>query len=138
MNKSTKRLLLTLGVLQAFIALGALPAGYSMITFPDGSGLGMTLAVLENSPFKSYLVPGLFLFIINGLFNILASIFSFIKHPFSGFIGLTLGIFLTLWICIQVYFIGLISFLQPLMFVIGLIEIMISYLIFKHLSLKSN
>jgi hypothetical protein len=37
-----KRGKLILGIIQLFVAIGALPVGYLMIIKPDGSGVGMT------------------------------------------------------------------------------------------------
>lgn len=122
---------LSLGIIQSFIALGAIPAGFLMIINPDGTKLGMTTDFLANTPFYDFLIPGIFLFIVNGLFNLGAAILSFKKHKYSGVSGLMLGIALVLWIVIQVYFIQLSSFLQPLFFFIGVIEIIISLFIIK-------
>lgn len=48
---------LILGIILAFVALGALPAGFLLITHPDGTKLGMSTDFLKNSPFKDFLVP---------------------------------------------------------------------------------
>ena len=116
------RILTSLGVIQAFVCLGAFPAGLLMMLYPDGSGLGIPLYLLEGSPFVDYAVPGFFLFLINGLFQGIGAVVSFKKKPYAGNFGFGLGILLMLWITIQVYFIGLISFLQPLYFGVGLAE----------------
>lgn len=47
-----------LGIIQAFVAIGAIPAGYSMIVEPNGSGLGMTTEILAGSPFTNFFIPG--------------------------------------------------------------------------------
>ena len=116
-----------LGIIQAFIAIGAVPAGLSMIFDPSGNGIGMTTEILAESPFNDFFIPGIFLFAVNGLFNILGAFLSFSKNKYAGEIGLGLGVLLVIWICIQVYITGLIHFLQPLFFVIGVIEIILSY-----------
>ncbi len=121
----------TLGILQAFVAIGAIPAGFSMIIQPDGSGLGMTTDLLKGSPFPDFLIPGLFLFIVNGLLNLAAAILSFISNKYSGIPGLFLGAALVTWICVQVYYIHLSSFMQPLFFFIGLTEIVLSFIVIK-------
>ena len=120
-----------LGIIQAFVAIGALPAGFSMIIKPDGTDLGMTIDFLQNSPFQNFFIPGLFLFIVNGLFNLVAAILSFMRNKFSGILGLLLGVTLVSWISVQVYFIDLVSFMQPMFFFIGILEIVLSLLIMK-------
>jgi hypothetical protein len=122
---------LSLSIIQAFVALGAIPVGFLMILKPDGSSLGMQLELLSNSPFPNFLIPGLFLFIVNGLCNLVGSILSFKKHKYSSKIGFLLGLILIMWISIQVYFITLNSFLQPLFFIIGLIEALLAFVLLK-------
>ena len=102
-----RKISVALAILQAFVAIGAIPAGFSMVIQPDGSGLGMTTDILKNSPFPDFFIPGLFLFTVNGLFNLVAAIMSFISTRFSAIPGLLLGITLSVWICVQVYYIHL-------------------------------
>ena len=123
-----KRAAILLGLIQIFVAIGGIPAGLSMIFMPDGTGVGMSTEILLKSPFHDFLIPGLFLFIVNGLFNIVCAVISFKRNKYTGILGLALGIFLIMWICVQVYFVGLNHFLQPLFFIVGIIEIILSYI----------
>ncbi len=120
-----KRLAVVLGILQCFVAVMAVPAGLSLILQPDGSGIGLPTAILQTSPFRDYLIPGLFLFVFNGIFHVIGGVTSFRKGKYMGILGLGLGIILLLWILIQVYFTGLVHFLQPLFFLIAIIEIIL-------------
>lgn len=122
---------LILGLLQIFVAVGALPAGYAMITDPTGKGLGMTTEMLAGSLFQNFLVPGIFLFTVNGVFHLLAGILSFLKKKHTWLFGLALGFALLVWITVQVFSVNMSSFLQPLFFVIGLAEILLSLMIRK-------
>jgi len=56
-----------LGVLQVFTALGAPAGGFGLVLEPSGANLGIPLEALEHSPFSTYLVPGIVLFMVNGL-----------------------------------------------------------------------
>jgi hypothetical protein len=57
-------------ILLFIVALNALAAGYSFITDPSGNGLGSTTSYIRKSaPFKNFLIPGIFLFIINGILS---------------------------------------------------------------------
>ena len=69
MKRSVSRFVLI--VLLILLALGAIPAGLSLIIDPTGGGIGLPLSTLEFSPFRNFLVPGLFLFLILGLFPVL-------------------------------------------------------------------
>lgn len=120
-----------LGIIQLFVALGAFPAGYSMLVEPDGSGLGMNPGFLEGSPFPDYFIPGLFLFTVNGIFNLAGAILSFFKWKFTGWIGIGLGASLIIWITVQVLSIQMYHFFQPVYFIIGAIEIVLGYLWIK-------
>ena len=87
-----KRGKLILGIIQLFVAIGALPVGYLMLTKPDGSGVGMTVDILSGSPFKDFFIPGLFLFTVNGLFNLVSSILALRKFKYTYLLGLDLAL----------------------------------------------
>lgn len=130
-----KKYYIILGALQAFTALGAIPAGLGYLLDTSGKGMGVTTDLLSKSPLNSFLLPGLFLLIVNGFGNALGAYLSFTRNKFAGQLGLILGVLLTLWIIIQVAWITLSSFLQPLFLVIGLTNIFLSRMILKN---KSN
>lgn len=126
MKKNTR---IILAIIELFVAIGAIPAGFAMLNDPTGAGLGMTTNWLKGSPFHTFFLPGLYLFGINGISNLINSILLFRKYKFAGIIGLFLGILLVLWIIVQVIIIGFSSVLQPIYFVIGLIEIILSLIV---------
>ena len=116
-----KKLYYILGTLQAVTAIGAIPAGIGYLTDTSGQGMGTSTEILANSPLKSFLLPGLFLLIINGLANLGGSVLSFIRNRYAGHTGLVLGILLSLWIIIQVAWISMTSFLQLLFLPLGVV-----------------
>ena len=122
---------LILGTLLSIVGLGAISAGFAMILHPHGSSLKISTDILQNSPFPNYLIPGLFLFCINGIFNLLAAVLTFLKNRLSGALGILLGGTLIAWILVQLYFIGLSSFLQIVFLVIGMAEIVIGFFLHK-------
>ena len=130
-QKKGKWLVKTLGFLQGFIAFSAFAGGIGFILDPSGKSIGMTIDMLEKSPFMDFLIPGLILFIVLGAGNLLGTILTFKRHHFSGSMAVLLGIVLVIWICVQVYWIGLGSFLQQLYLALGLIEFVLGYIIFK-------
>ena len=132
MLNSEKNISVVLGVIQSIVALSAIPAGLLMIIQPDGTKLGIPMEILDASPFSDFLIPGLFLFLVNGLAQGFAAFYSFKKYSFYKIIGLIFGIVLILWIIIQVYFIHPIHFLQVIYFTIGVVEIVLSlFLIYR-------
>ena len=130
-----KKYYIILGALQAFTALGAIPAGLGYLLDTSGKGMGVTTEMLSESPLNSFLLPGLFLLIVNGFANALGAYLSFIRNKIAGHMGLILGILLTLWIIIRVAWITMSSFLQPLFLVIGLTNIFLSWRILKNKSM---
>lgn len=126
-----KKFFYVLGALQAFTGIGAIPAGYMMLSDKTGAGMGMSPEILANSPLDSFLLPGLFLLIVNGFANLGAAILSFTRNRFAGHAGILLGVALILWIVIQVWWISLSSVLQPLYFIIGIINTWLGWKIIR-------
>ena len=116
------RLATGLGILQMFIGIGAVPAGIAMISDPSGRGLGMPLEMLVNSPFADFLIPGVFLLVVNGIGSLMGGIASFNRHRFAGEFAAGLGTFLMVWITAQVWWMG-VHWLHALYFVLGLVEL---------------
>lgn len=126
-----KKYYIILGILLAFTGIGAVPAGLGYLADTSGQGMGTSTALLANSPLKSFLLPGLFLLIINGLGNLFGAFVAFTRKRIAGLAGFCLGIILVIWISIQVYWITLSSFMQPLFFFIGLAEAVLGWYIMK-------
>ncbi len=124
-----RKYFIILGSIQIFIALGAIPAGIGFLSDTSGAAMGNSVDMLANSPLRSFLIPALFLLIVHGLGNVTGAILSFRKKSFSGLAGFSLGVILMLWIIIQVLWIGLSSFMQPLFFFIGIIEALLGWII---------
>ncbi|MBK8944416.1 MAG: hypothetical protein IPM32_04005 [Ignavibacteriae bacterium] len=109
------------------MALNAFGGGYYGMSGADG----IPIEWLENSPFQNYFIPSLFLFIIVGGSSLLASIFVFRNLNFDlTFSFLAASIILT-WIITQVSIIGYVSWMQPTIFIIGLIVFFLSFILFK-------
>jgi hypothetical protein len=126
-----KKYYIILFCIQVMIVLGAVPAGWAYLTDPSGASMGVTLDLLAKSPLKNFLIPGLFLLIVHGIGNLAGAILSIMGKPFAGKAALALGIILCLWIVIQVWWITLSSFMQPLFFGIGMFEALLGWTIIK-------
>ena len=129
--KNLKILSIFLGSLQIFIAAGAIPAGALFLADTSGARMGVTPEILGNSPLDSFLLPGLFLVLVNGLATGTAAVLTFKRHRYSGIAGLMLGIILCFWIIIQVKWITVSSFMQPMFFGIGVVETLLGWRIMK-------
>lgn len=103
-------------LLLLFNGTGALYGGWSLITQPSGSGLGMDVSLLESTPFHDFTDPGIVLFIANGLFSMAVLAALLFKHRFSPWLVILQGIILTGWIVVQVL---LIQTYHPLQLILG-------------------
>ena len=70
--------------LLGFLSLGACYGGIVLILSPDGSFFKMPLDLLSNSPFKTFLIPGIILLVTFGVFPVFV-IYALIKKPKSVF-----------------------------------------------------
>jgi len=78
-NRIYKSILISL---LGFLSLGAFYGGIVLIISPDGSFFNMPSDLLSNSPFKSFLIPGILLLTTFGIFPIFV-IYGLIKKPDS-------------------------------------------------------
>lgn len=88
-------------VLLAINGIGACYGGLSLIIDPSGNTIRFPEDTLNNSPFDNYLIPGIVLFVVNGLLSILTFIFILIKHKMANTLLIIQGILLGGWICMQ-------------------------------------
>lgn len=120
-----------LGYLQIFVGMGALAGGIPMLLNPNGQSQGLTTDALQNSPFDSYLIPGLLLVAVNGIGQLLSSSFSLKFKKEAGILGIIFGAALVVWIAVQMYYISLSSWMQPLFLAIGTVELFLGIRIYK-------
>ena len=121
-----------LGSLQAFIGLGALGGGFMLVKDPSGSALGVPLSLLEGSPFTDFLIPGIFLLVVNGIGSMIGAGLSFTRKRYAQEIAIVLGTILVAWIVIQVVIIRSFSWLHLLYFILGVVELAIGLYIRRH------
>lgn len=125
-----KRLVLLTGLLQVLIGVGAVPAGLAFILDPSGSLIGMSPEMLEGSPLPDFLVPGIFLLLVNGIGSLTGAVLTFRRHALAGRAAMGLGAFLMAWIVVQVWVLGPpIHWLQVLYFVFGVVEFGLGWMI---------
>ena len=107
--------------LQVVVGLAAIPIGLQLMAEAEGAPLGLPQAWIDGTPFRSWLLPGLFLFAINGVGQLVAAALIVLRNPFSPWLTGALGVGLMIWIAVQV---ALMPFhpLQPIMFTVGTIE----------------
>ena len=118
--------------LQVVIGLAAIPIGLQLMAEAEGSPLGLPQAWIDATPFGSWLVPGLFLFAMNGIGQLVAAALIAVRHPLAPWLTGALGVGLMTWIAVQVAFMPSHP-LQPIMFTIGTIEGVVALLWLRRL-----
>ncbi|MCL2833340.1 MAG: hypothetical protein FWD78_09250 [Treponema sp.] len=108
--------------LHIFIGAGALAGGMAAILNPfNPMGLDAAQA-LKSAPFKTFLVPGIFLFSFLGLGNLFAALAFFknwkLKPWISGFFAAALVI----WIAVQCFMLQGIAVLHVIFFLLGCVQ----------------
>lgn len=107
-------LLLLVGSL-AVLSLGAFVGGLAMMISPDGSGMGLPAALLEDTPFTTFFIPGILLFSLLGVwpavtvYGLLSkvrlfgtnSLKPYSEQHWSWTFAYAIGVVLILWINIQ-------------------------------------
>ncbi len=112
-------------VLLLLNSIAAIFGGGNLIDHPDGSSLVISLDWLKFSPFRNYLVPGIILFIANGLFGFAVLATMLFGYRKASFLIIVQGAILAGWIVVQVIMIRTIIGLHVFMFVVGLLLILI-------------
>tara|TARA_R110002167_G_scaffold116792_4_gene292230 strand:- start:299 stop:751 length:453 start_codon:yes stop_codon:yes gene_type:complete len=128
-------------VIICFQLLCAIPAGLLMIIDTTGDKIGLPFELLKSSPFPNYLIPGLFLFLILGLFPIVI-VYGLVGKPswklaekfnpykevhWSLTFSYYFGLLLILWINMQLLFIQSYSFLQVVISLLGVFIIILTH-----------
>jgi hypothetical protein len=80
---------------------------------------GLPVAMLEGSPFTSYLIPALTLLLFVGGSSFLAVLFVVGHHPLGDYATLMSGGILIVFEIVEYLVIGLTMFLQPVMLAVG-------------------
>lgn len=105
--------------LELFTAIGAIPVGIAFITDPSGGSMGLPHGWIEATVFKSYLVPGLYLLLMNGVGMLLTAGLTVTRHWSAPWLTATLGGGLVVWILVQLLVMPENSLLQAMFLATG-------------------
>jgi hypothetical protein len=113
-------------ILVSFTAVTAFIGGLIMISNPDGKVMGLALNILGETPFKDFLIPGMFLTMV-GVVNFIAAFFNMQRNKNRYTWALAGGLVLCGWIITQLILIRQISWLQFVYLGVGLLTILTAY-----------
>lgn len=118
---------LVLALLLILLAVDAIVGGVLLIADPAGGLLGMPVSLLEGSPFRDYLVPGLILFGLLGVvpLAVVAGVWFRPRWAYVQRLGMHgawlaaigVGAALIVWILVQMTILRF--FLQPVVLALG-------------------
>lgn len=128
--------------LHFFLAIGAIGGGGILIISPNGDMAQLPVSLLDGSPFQSYLIPGILLFVVFGIIPIiialglmkrwewqLAQTLNIFKQQYWAWtFSLYIGFALIIWITIQVAIIKDLSILHFIYIFYGLLIQLITLL----------
>jgi len=129
-NNKNKLMVYFLAVIQTFIGITAIAGGLRLVSNPSGLP-DFPIEWLINSPFTNYFFPGLVLMIVIGFGYVVSGTVTFLRKGYSGSMAALLGICLILYMTIEVWFVGLRNFLQPLYFILGVLVLLLGLKMFK-------
>lgn len=111
-----------------FNGIGAIYGGVNLILHPDGSSIQLSPDWLKHTPFHDYLIPGIILFIANGVFSILVFISLLLNYRNYVWLVIAQGSILTGWIIIQVILIQTVYFLHFILGGVGIALITLGWI----------
>ncbi|MGA2821264.1 MAG: hypothetical protein ABSF61_11475 [Anaerolineales bacterium] len=127
-------------LLQFLLGLGALAGGGVLILGPDGHLIQMPLSMLQGTPFRDFLVPGILLFVFVGIYPISVG-YSLLALPdwrwpdrinpiprahWSWAGSLAAGVVVMVWIAAEVLLIRAVALLHVIYFAWGIALILLT------------
>ncbi len=118
-----------------FNGVGAVYGGLNLAIYPDGSSIHLDPALLAHTPFHSYLIPGIVLFLSNGILSLAVLVTIITKR--SGYYRYIVlqGVVLLGWLIVQMLLIRKIDVLHYVMGVTG-IALVVCGLIIRNCNLN--
>jgi hypothetical protein len=110
-----------LGSLLTIIAVAGLAGGALLLADPSGRLLAMSASDLGKAPFGDYTIPGAVLLGLFGVLPIPVLLGLWKERRWARELAGMLGAALAIWITVQIVWIGLVTPLQPILWLAGVI-----------------
>lgn len=115
--------------------INAVYGGWLLMIDPSGGKLQLPLDYLEHSFFNNYLIPGIILFVMNGISSICIAALVIAKYKYAPLLILLQGIVLVGWIAIQILLLQKFYYLQLILGMIGLCMMFCGYFLARNKNL---
>ncbi len=93
-------------VFLVLLGIGGLFGGVAFVLAPDGDLLRIPTSYLDGSPFSSFLIPGLLLLTLFGVFPLLVTVGLWRRRPWAWFGAFTIGCALVIFEVVEYLMIG--------------------------------
>jgi hypothetical protein len=111
------------------LGVGALGGGLQFVLDPTGESIGMSAQLLEGSPFTDYLIPGVILFTVLGVYPLVVCYGLYTGRRWAWPAALSVGVALIVWIVVQGTIIGFGHWLQWLYLLFGFVLVLLTLLL---------
>ncbi len=120
--------------LLAFLAVGAFFGGWELMhPGADGSGLGMPAEWIQYTPFGSWFIPGLILFVVFGVGSAVTVLAAILRHWSAPYLTFAIGVGQMIWITVELIVVKQFHpVLQPGCFTLGAALAILAYLWHRH------
>ena len=118
-------------ILLIFLAVSALFGGYVLIKDPTGGIIHMPVENMKNSPFSDYLIPGIILFVCNGLFSMAIFILTLMRYKHYPLLVIFQGTILVIWIVVQLIILQSFHYFHAIYGGVGVILIVLGGLLYS-------
>lgn len=118
-----------------FQGISGLFGGFALVWDPTGGILRMPLSLLDGSPFNTYLIPGIILLLVLGIFPMVVFLGLWRRKPWSLSAAFLVSIALLVWIGVEIMMVGYHSD-PPLQLIYGLTGV--GLLILSQMSSENN
>jgi hypothetical protein len=104
-----------------FTGVLAIPVGLMFMADPTGAMLQLPPGWIEDTVFGSYLLPGLYLLLVNGVGMLVLAALIVLRHWSAPWLTAILGVGLIIWILVQLAVMPETMILQPIFLATGLL-----------------
>ena len=108
------------------LSVGALGGGLQFVIDPTGESIGMSTELLAGSPFADYLIPGVILFTVLGVYPLVVCYGLYTRRQWAWLAALSVGVALIVWIVVQGAIIGFGHWLQWLYLLFGFVLVLLT------------